>query len=421
MKLDNLNKEDLIKKLFSSRLRILNNYGFYGIMLMNVKYSLDPNCDTAYTDGSRICIGPNFLNELNEKEVDFVLMHEIMHIALGHCFRGKELDNYLFNIACDIVVNSNIAHSRNDDFDFISLKGEPLMHKTPKGEEGYLYTAEEVYLMLMKNLNRKEDNNTIHNLDSNLKGGLNRASTNKNKDKGEFDYPSSSQFDNHDHWQQENDELKREWQNKIVEAYDLTKDLPASNVPLGIERLVENLKNPKINWLVLLNDFLSFENNDYSFNPPDRRYQDTDFFLPDFNELDEGHINVIFEVDTSASISKIKLSEIFSEVKNAISRFGNRMKGYLFFTDAKIYEPIYFEDVTDLESVKPKGGGGTDFCLIFNKIDEVKAKIERIDAIIILTDGEGKFVSEEASQGIPVLWIINNQKITPPWGIVARL
>jgi predicted metal-dependent peptidase len=36
------------------------------------------------------------------------MMHEILHVVLQHCLRGEDRDQERFNIACDIVVNSNI-------------------------------------------------------------------------------------------------------------------------------------------------------------------------------------------------------------------------------------------------------------------------------------------------------------------------
>ena len=41
-------------------------------------------------------------------------------------------------------------------------------------------------------------------------------------------------------------------------------------------------------------------------------------------------------------------------------------------------------------------------------------------SIIILTDGECLYPDESIAKDIPVLWLINNDKITPPWGRVAR-
>ena len=42
-------------------------------------------------------------------------------------------------------------------------------------------------------------------------------------------------------------------------------------------------------------------------------------------------------------------------------------------------------------------------------------------SIIILTDGYAAMPPKEAAMGIPVLWIINNEKVTPKWGRVARI
>ena len=42
-------------------------------------------------------------------------------------------------------------------------------------------------------------------------------------------------------------------------------------------------------------------------------------------------------------------------------------------------------------------------------------------SIIILTDGYAPFPNEKAALGIPVLWVINNNQVTPPWGKIARI
>ena len=88
MSLTNLSNEAIKKysqRIILSRFRILNNNGFYGLLLMHMKFGLDANCDTAYTDGEVINFSPKFLDELSDRELDFVMMHEIMHVALKHC------------------------------------------------------------------------------------------------------------------------------------------------------------------------------------------------------------------------------------------------------------------------------------------------------------------------------------------------
>ena len=149
MGLSNEKQREYVMRLLQSRTRILLKNPFYGLLLMHVTYGLDESAPTAYTDGERIAFSPTFLEELTDKELDFVMMHEILHIVLRHCKRGNHFEPERYNIAADIVVNSNILYSNNMDLKSITLRkyGES-MHLTPKKDEGYDYTAEEVYAML---------------------------------------------------------------------------------------------------------------------------------------------------------------------------------------------------------------------------------------------------------------------------------
>ena len=130
------------KRLVYARIRILVRNGFYGLLLMHMKFSLDEACETVTTDGKRIFFSPAFLDALKDSELDFVLRHEILHVALQHCFRANGKDKDVFDRACDIVVNSNILYSENGNLSAIAA------HTAPDGKEGAYYTAEQVYAML---------------------------------------------------------------------------------------------------------------------------------------------------------------------------------------------------------------------------------------------------------------------------------
>jgi predicted metal-dependent peptidase len=149
-----LTKEEItgyVERLLLSRMRILCRHGFYGLLLMHVSYAVSEEVETACTDGKTITFGTEFLKSLSDSELDFVMMHEILHIVLQHCLRQEERDNDAFNIACDIVVNSTVLYENGMDNKAITLKeyGES-MHLAPDGKEGHLYTAEQVYDMLPK-------------------------------------------------------------------------------------------------------------------------------------------------------------------------------------------------------------------------------------------------------------------------------
>lgn len=239
-------------------------------------------------------------------------------------------------------------------------------------------------------------------------------------------------FDDHSFWKGE-DEHKTSrviWENRVLQTYETVQNLKRISIgkrgtswgssPCFAERIFKEIAERKLDWKTLLNDFVQENVCDYSFSPPDRRFDDGDFFLPDFNEKEESVENLLFMIDTSGSMSDGAISEVYSEIKGAIEQFNGRIKGWLGFFDAIVTEPQPFEDEDEFKAIRIKGGGGTAFLPIFHYVrDHMKDK--NITSIIILTDGYAPFPEEHERMGIPVLWIINNENATPPWGMIARI
>ena len=424
----------IIKRLQKARLSLMKAQPFYAVLLLHIQFSIDPMCETAYTDGTRIAFGPEFIEEISDKELEFVLMHEVMHIALSHCRRTKDSYDYdKFNVACDIVVNSNILYSSDFDLSAITLKKYgPGIHETPNGDEGYLHTAEEVYEMVLAEAKASDSDG-----DKKGKGG----SKGKN-DEQSGDNPG---FDDHTYWEYKQDgdgsgsesddansnsmenEMEQIWLQRMVEATEIATHIAArkgekgcGKIPLLAERMLKELTEPKTDWRQVLQNFIQEEITDYSFNPPDRRMQDSAFILPDFNEKDENPRNIWFCIDTSGSVSDEEVTAAYSEICGAIEQFEGHLAGWLSLFDHEITEPESFENVDDVLAIKPVGGGGTSFEIIFEMLENIQNELE-VACIVIITDGYAPFPKEEAALGIPVLWLINNDKVDPPWGKVARM
>lgn len=426
-------KKEYRKRLLFSRMRILCNHGFYGLLLLHMIYSIDEDCDTAATDGRRIIFGPRFLEELSDSELDFVMMHEILHVVLQHCLRQGDRDNERFNIACDIVVNSNILLSENGNRKAITLKkyGES-MHLAPNGKEGYKYTAEQIYNMLppapFNRTSKPVFTGTVgkdgEDPDGDVKdigSVLGRAKQKQGK-RGQTD----AVWDDHTRWgmYEEDDELRDVWVKRLEDACEAISIRDPSNqrgiLPLFAERLLKKLKKPQIDWRMILNDFVQDEIVDYSFMPPDRRFDESPFFLPDFNDKEDLVEDILFMIDTSGSMSDEMVTVAYSEVKGAIDQFDGKLKGWLGFFDAAIIEPKPFASEADFRIIKPAGGGGTDFQIIFEYVQKhMQGNLPA--SIIVLTDGFAPFPKEKLAGGIPVLWLLNNDEVDPPWGKVARI
>lgn len=478
---------EIIKRLQNARLSLLAKQPFYALLLLHMKFALDLTCETAYTDGVRIAFNPDFINDLSDRELEFVLMHEVLHAALGHPFRKQEsYDLECYDTACEIVVNSNILYSLGMDEKQITLKKYGVApHTTPDGEEGYEHSVEEVYgqLLVLAKKQKKQKNPDDGQSDkgrgigadskgegngeenasegkeksdkpgksqkgtssgggdgevteedlndliaSLLKGRAVHGKVDPDSDMDESDRADSDQqgtVDDHSFWNgDDEDNTGRDtWLARMVEATDLIASseggMGRGTVPLAAERLVEELKNPTLDWKTMLNEFVQEEICDYSFSPPDKRMEDCPFFLPDFNEKDESVKDILFMIDTSGSMSNSQITECYSEIYGAITQFGGRLQGKLGFFDAVVVEPIPFEDEEEFKIIRPKGGGGTSFDIIFDYVE--KDMEEPPVSIVILTDGYAPFPAEARAMGIPVLWIINNKEVTPPWGKIARI
>ncbi|MGN1104073.1 MAG: VWA-like domain-containing protein [Candidatus Coproplasma sp.] len=418
-----------IRRLLLARMRILCNHGFYGLLLMHMTYSLDESLETAATDGQRIIFSPQFLDDLSDSELDFVMMHEVMHVVLQHCFRGAGRNGELFNIACDIVVNSNILSENNSDIKAITLKkyGE-AMHVAPDGKEGCVYTAEQVYEMLLRKKGFSMKGGGSKSGDKgNLKSGGSGNSKSGKQSGGTTQGDNSVEgWDDHSRWgtSPEEEVLKDAWVKRLVDAAEAISIRDPSNqrglLPAFAKRILKELKNPQTDWRTILNEFVQEEVTDYSFSPPDHRFSESPFFLPDFNDTEYSVADILFMIDTSGSMSDEMITAAYSEVKGAIDQFGGKLKGWLGFFDAGIIEPQPFEGEEEFSIIKPVGGGGTSFSIIFEYVRKFMQDKPPV-SIIILTDGYAPFPRESSAGGIPVLWLINNEVVTPPWGKVARI
>lgn len=450
-----LTKEEIVgitKRLQGIRQGLVRKTPFYAILLFGLRFSLDDMTETVYTDGERIAFNPDFLKSITDREVEFIMLHEVSHVALGHPFRRiiADCDFELYDMACDIVVNSNIYQFTGKDEKYITIKGKVMPHKICD-KEGFLFTVEQVYEQLLSQRKKADDSEDGNGkkTDDNEDGSVKRDGSGKIQGKDGKDSkdskdgkegrgsskPSSDDgatIDDHSFWKGEDEEeiSTTTWEARVMQTYETVKNLPQASfgkqdngwgdLPMFAERMCNEVTSNKLDWRTLLNDFIQEDLCDYSFYPPDRRFGDSDFFLPDFNEKEERVENLLFMIDTSGSMTDDDIGEVYGEIKSAIEQFDGKIKGWLGFFDASVTEPKPFENEEEFKAIRIQGGGGTSFLPIFHYVrDHMQDK--NVTSIIILTDGYAPYPEEYERMNIPVLWIVNNNDATPPWGMIARL
>ena len=395
--MDEMKVKNTVRRMTEERALLIKNNPFFGHLSMGLQLACAP-CKTACTDGSRLIFDPAFAEKLSDQELQFVILHEVLHCVFRHCIRGKGLHSVLYNIACDIVVNSTILAMWGQES--MMIAGEKAMHLAPDGKEGREYNAEEIYQM------QTDQNNA------------NKSSQMQTDNEG-FEKNS---FDRHDIWQGICDkaQLQDNWNRKIQSAFRQCGD--STGMPQQVRTIVQDIaRRSGLNWKQLLHDFLQSDTYDYNFLPPDRRYAFSDFYLPAYN-MDEEHQtadDIWVCIDTSGSVTGEELTCTMAEILDAMRQAG--LKGRISFFVSNITEPEPFEFENDLKNLTAQGGGGTSFHIIFRYLKE-KLYPDLPRAILIFTDGYARFPEQKAALDVPVLWLIcKGGNADVPWGQVIQL
>lgn len=391
----------ILKRLTETRAVLLGEFPFFGTLLMMLKFGL-AKCETAFTDMKRIVFDPDFAERLDDEELQFVLFHEVMHCVLQHCTRGKNYQSMVYNIACDIVVNSMILEIMGETE--FTVDGCQVMHLAPDGKEGREYSAEEIYFMLLDKC--KDDASALPAM---FQSGVDA-------------------IDTHDPWVMipQKGLLEDEWKDAVIAVAGEQfggKRQGKGSLPNSIRELLKGWNyRSKLDWRSLLREFIqiNYDEFDYTYNPPERKYIPYDIFMQSFRIVETEVVkDVWFCVDASGSISPKQLNVIFAEIKQAVEQF-HGLSGSVSFFDTKVTKPQPFEDLEELENIQAKGGGGTDFHAIFQYMEN-NMQHDLPVGVIILTDGYAEFPEEEAAYGVPVLWVIVDSKRQAPWGMSIQV
>ena len=99
----------ILKRLLQeSRCRIRKLNRDFSLLLDSMCFVAVKDVYRTSTNGKCICFDADWLIKLDKTAIDFMLCHQLMHIALRHIYRPEFFQGEMFLIACDIVANSNL-------------------------------------------------------------------------------------------------------------------------------------------------------------------------------------------------------------------------------------------------------------------------------------------------------------------------
>lgn len=349
-------------------------------------------------------MNPKFFFSLGNKEQLFIICHEAMHVLLSHIDRSLryDLDSYLSNIAQDIVINETLVNEfgffrESLDFglilcfiDTIFTKEQIMKHQIVPGKSFEFYydlliqykeeiLKEAVILDFHLDGNASNDDMVLKDGEGNIIVEIPKEIADSIANKIGHNL---SQEDLEDLL----DALKDSYQlggtgqggNDLKVKLEGKKKRPW-------ERLIKN-KIASLQKTVIKNQ------ETFKFRPRRIVNLPEELYLPETKEdeiKENDRFNIVFFIDASGSCSNYQ-NKFFNLVKTIPEEKFN-VRVYSFDTNTYLL---------DMKNLKTKGGGGTMFNILEERIQDLKMnekeyKKKYPDLVFVLTDGDGNDVYPE--------------------------
>ncbi len=438
------------EKLCRARTQLLLNQPFFGTLCLRLKLVAMPSFPTMATDGRRLAYNPAFVAQLTPAELEGVIAHEVMHVALAHHCRRGDREPQLWNEAADYAVNPILLDNG------ITLPGDMLIDPAFRD-----LSAEEIYARLLKQQQEGSETQPPQSSGGPSTGSNGAAQPNQPQPSGSQTPSSGSgpsqqtasapqnapqptqpspeplpggseqggtdqgitarpggfgevtDATNEDGTPASPAEMSRqqhEWATHAEQAMCSAK--ACGRMPGGIERQLKEARESRCDWRAILREFIAATDpSDYRWTPPNRRFVSSGLYLPSVMRSGVGEI--VIAVDTSGSIGHQELEQFAGEI-TAISEDAEPERIHVVYCDAAVQSTEEFGPAEPI-SLSPKGGGGTDFRPPFRWVE---AEGIQPKCFIYLTDLCCSSFPEPPEY--PVLWVTDS-RTTAPFGETLRI
>jgi predicted metal-dependent peptidase len=390
------------------RSQIMRGWPGLANLIFKVEYSFSDSFPTAATDGFSTWYNSKFMDMLSERSQMVVVGHEVLHAAFLHAQTMRRLPKKKIdkgNIAADFLVNSFLKEIGladdasikelteacgvfflNDKYNVVDYSFEKLMNELPDDQK------------------KCEKLGKTSGKSPKIQGnGFSDIIIKEGKgDKDGNGEPTQAEIDR-----------ANEMRQAIVQAVNQHKQqMKKMGKGAGwLDRFLDNLLEPKIDWKKELFDFFHRTIKDESsMRRPNRRYLPSGFYFPIKFGVGAGTVGVA--VDLSGSIGQQEVDIFMSELSHIFTVCQPEKVVLVGFDDG-----IRF--VQELEefdpSLKIKGGGGTDFRPVFKEFNK-----HEIEALVFMTDMYGPFPDKSDFPEYPVLFLSTSDVKDAPFGRVVQ-
>jgi predicted metal-dependent peptidase len=404
-------REETLERIIVARVGLLLRHPFFGNMATRLKImAADDWLPTAAVDGRNLYFNTQFFNAMSNKEIEFVIAHEILHCVFDHLGRREDRDPVLYNIAADYIVNNLLVRDRigdkpklvdcYQDFKYEGWQSEAVYDDLfEKAKENGKKFLEELGELLDEHLDGEGDQ------DGQADAGEAKDANGNTVSKAKPKYSK-----------EEAKKIKDEIKEGMLQA---AQAAGAGNTPGEVQRMIKELTEPQMNWREIISQQIqSTIKNDFTFQRPNRKGWQSGAILPGQN-FDE-QIDLCIALDMSGSIGDSQAKDFLGEVKGIMEQFKDyNIKIWCF--DTKVYNEQEFtadggEDLLDYELF---GGGGTDFDANWTYMKENDIQPKKF---IMFTDGYpwNSWGDEDYCDTVFLVHGHHDKNLEAPFGVTAH-
>jgi len=398
---------DVLDRIIVARIGLLLRHPFFGNMATRLRIQEgDDWLGTAAVDGRNLYFNTQFFNALSNKEIEFVIAHEILHCVFDHLGRREGRDPMIYNIAADYIVNNLLVRDRIGQIPKLVDCFQDFKYEN--------WSSEDVYDDIFNKYDEEELNQLGELLDEHIdweSDGAGEAQGDKSGKEGDKPGKGRPSYSK--------DELKKIRDEVKESMINAAQSAGAGNTPAGVQRMIKEMTEPKMNWRQILRQQIqSTIKSDFSFSRPSRKGQMSGAILPGMNFSNT--IDICISIDMSGSIGDAQAKDFLGEVKGIMDEFPDyNIKIWCF--DTKVYNEQDFtaDNGENLEDYEVMGGGGTDFDANWNYMKEHDINPKKF---IMFTDGHpwSSWGDEDYCDTIFVIHSHHDKNLEAPFGQTAH-
>ena len=403
-------REEVHDRVIVARVGLLLRHPFFGNMATRMRVqNCDDWCPTAATDGRNLYYNTQFFNMLTNKQIEFVIAHEILHCVFDHIVRREDREPRIYNIACDYLVNNLLVRDKiGERVDQIQIF-QDFKYDNWSSEDVYDDIKDKHDDEELEALGQLLDEHVDWEKDGDEGEGNNAPGAGDKEGKGKGKgRPTYSK----DELKKIRDEIK---ESMITSA----QSAGAGNTPGEISRMIKELTEPKMNWRELLRQQIqSTIKSDYTFSRPSRKGWHTGAILPGMNFAET--IDICIAIDMSGSIGDVQGRDFLSEVQGIMDEYRDyNIKLWCF--DTKVYNECDFsaDGADSLLDYEIMGGGGTDFMCNWTYMEQEGITPKKF---LMFTDGYAwdSWGDPDYCDTVFVIHSHHDKNLQAPFGVTAH-